>query len=827
MPPRAVALPLLAAVVGGVTGHGTTLQPPVLFRAVQPVGPNETAVLAGAGLETTSALRFCDRGGACTTVPLSAPASTTVRAVVPPGGLDRASTLTAAAVDASGNVLLSTVLNAPIVDWWQAAGAPGSPRGWYAGVGGASADPRGAVGGSGPIAPSAGAGAPPSPVSALFGHHLRIFGRNLAWGQDGTCRPFSRVSPGAEPSVAVFAASPTTTVPLPVTFASCYRVDVLVPPDGGGLIPGDIYAIRIDTGLRGAGIGADGTTAVLPAVSFRADDWPPATFKLNASGVVDPSPGCNSVPECLVTAGAAGGGTVLLPAGTLTVCEQWLFPDGTGVRGAGRGVTIVWWPAWCGTPVVFRPDVDPNTSGGLPIVAGLPGAHWRLSDLTLFGQGTGGHGYQPPLGTDFVSLGYAPFSGAGSGGSGGSSARIERVNITFDLRRTPAIQIGNAFAAYGATDFSLVDSHISHAGSCSAQWPHNTAIHITNATNGELRGITVDMACQSFAIESSSRIFVADSSFTEVDVWPGVGSSNGGTEFSTIDPPHVSEMHYLGNCTYNGNPGAYERWESFTTDGGADSFYNSTVVGQTVNSDGTATLALAGAVTQSVFFYDWAPGDAVTVIQGAGVGQVRRLVRVPPPSNTTAIVSAPFDPPLGPADIVSITSYRGGYTLEGNTFTDGTCFQFYGGLFDSVVSGNDFVDMFTAAQDPALPSSDGLSVGAGVGGGGRVYATAYQQEAFNLWEQNTATCTVVFKLTMGNLENGEPIPLPNATFNFAQVVRRNAWAGLATATVLYTVDHVVELNTASAATCYSTQQKIMTNVSMDSGTNTRLVFRPG
>ena len=50
------------------------------------------------------------------------------------------------------------------------------------------------------------------------------------------------------------------------------------------------------------------------------------------------------------------------------------------------------------------------------------------------------------------------------------------------------------------------------------------------------------------------------------DVWTGtdVQSSNGGVEFSTIDPPHVSELHYMANCSYTGNVEAAERWESFT-----------------------------------------------------------------------------------------------------------------------------------------------------------------------------------------------------------------------------------------------------------------------
>lgn len=428
-----------------------------------------------------------------------------------------------------------------------------------------------------------------------------------------------------------------------------------------------------------------------------------------------------------------------------------------------------------------------------------------------------------------MSLGVSNAFDAGGLGVGGSSGRIARVNISFDLRRTPAIQLGNAFAVYNASDFSLVDSYVSHKGSCSAQWPRNCAFHVSGSANGEIVNTIFDMGCQSGSVESSSRIFMADNSFNEVRVWDGtqIGSSNGGFEWSTIDPPHVSELQYMGNCTYKGAWDAYERWESFTTDGGADSFYNSTIASQTVNPDGTATLVLTGAVDVSVFFYTWHVGDAVAVLQGPNVGQLRRLRDVLGPANSTIVVDAPFNPPLSPSDIISITSYRGGYTFEGNKFINGTCFQFYGGAFDVIVSGNAFEEMFSTAEVPTLPSAGAIAVGSGLGGGGRVYATALQQEAYNIWEYNDMVCASSFVITMGNLANGEAILLPNATYNFAQVVRHNTWAGISLAQMLFTRDHVVEHNDARAQRCvYNGGVVVDVNVSMGSPSNIGLVFRP-
>jgi len=768
-----------------------------LYRALTPVSANETALFSGSRLTTAASVRFCDAALACASAPLLAPASITVRAAVP-ASLSRTSTLNATILDASGGALLSTVLNAPIVDWWQGSGATPSV-----------------------------AGAP----GALFGERLRLVGRNLAW-VDGACLPFTKQASPVAPTVRVRAAPLGGGAPLElrVLAASCYRIEVALPAAGA---PGS-YAISVSTGLTGPGIGAAGFTTVIADLGIGFEAWPAAVFFLNVSGVPAPSPHCNSVGECIATAGAAGGGTVVAPAANIIVCEQWIFPNNVALRGAGRGKTVFWWPSWCGTPVTFDPADDPNTSGGLPIVAGAPGARWKMADMDLYGQAFGGRGYQPVLGTDFVALGYSHKKNAGSGGSGGSSARIERVNITFDLRATPAIQIGNAFAAYGAFDFSLVDSFISHRGSCSAQWPHNCAAHITNSSNGEIRGVVMEMGCQAYAIESSSRMYIADTEFVETNVWTGtdVQSSNGGVEFSTIDPPHVSELHYMANCSYTGNVKAAERWESFTTDGGADAFYNETVAAQVANPDGTATLTLASPVLMSEFYYEWARGNAVTVVQGPSVGQVRRLVDVIAPDNTTIVISAPFDPPLSPTDdIVAITSYRGGFIFEGNRYLNGTCFQFYGGIFDTIVSGNSLNEMgFDPTWVPTAPDpATGFYAGEGaVGGGGRVYATSYQQEAYNIWEHNEVRCVESFMISMGNLENGETVRLPNATYNFAQIVRKNEWAGIGWAQMLFTHDHVVEFNHAGDAVCvYNGGKTVPTAVSTDNPTNSGMVYRPG
>lgn len=136
------------------------------------------------------------------------------------------------------------------------------------------------------------------------------------------------------------------------------------------------------------------------------------------------------MPQCLATAAAAGGGTVVFPAGVFSVCENWLFPDRVALVGAGRGKTLVQWPAHCQTASLFYPEVNANTAKALPVVSGQPGARWRLEDMDLLCQAKAALGYQPTLGTNFIGLGIATdLYNAGAGGMG-AAARAWRASTS-------------------------------------------------------------------------------------------------------------------------------------------------------------------------------------------------------------------------------------------------------------------------------------------------------------------------------------------------------------------------------------------------------------
>lgn len=85
-------------------------------------------------------------------------------------------------------------------------------------------------------------------------------------------------------------------------------------------------------------------------------------------------------------------------------------------------------------------------------------------------------------------------------------------------------------------------------------------------------------------------------------------------------------------------------------------------------------------------------GGSVVVVNGTGVGQIRRIVEqgIGPeptnPNNRTWVVNQPFDiPPLGNTTFVQIMPYRGQNIFIGDQFEDGGAFQFYGHGLDNIV----------------------------------------------------------------------------------------------------------------------------------------------
>lgn len=484
-----------------------TADPLSIYSSVEPVAPGDVVTLAGSGLQNAS-ISVCSSltPRTCTgVVPLS-PTNLAVKFALP--GPPAVSTVVASS---SSGETANYTLGLPQVDWFS---IPGSAAPWTATPGGT----------------------------------LILYGRNFAFDVSGHCRPWSTQLGGPISAAAVVVATPSGQPPsdpaavvLPPWqgdavssgVRSCFRLD--------GVLPGSMPVGAWDVYVLANGLAGLNASSALPAISglhvAPPPAWPPGSWTLGSSS------GCPDLESCLNTAGTAGGGTITVPVGT------WYMHSGTlafpaapvAIVGSGRDLTIIEWSQ--GT------SMGPTCANG--VITSAFSARWSISDISLVVRSACQPGAQPSNGMPIVSI--AP---------GNSGVSLTRVRVVNDLSAYPGIQLGNAISVTNASLVLLADVDIIHAGSCDAQWPSNTALHVSlNSTDVHLRGLTVNTSCPGYSITSSSRVALTDS------VWVSVGDVSEGQGFNTLGPPSIIEHVYFGNTTTHGNPSASERWESMTYDG--------------------------------------------------------------------------------------------------------------------------------------------------------------------------------------------------------------------------------------------------------------------
>ena len=219
--------------------------------------------------------------------------------------------------------------------------------------------------------------------AVVVGGVLRLFGSSLALDPStGVCAPIVAstdvIAPGAlapawDPSLAIglthapastattvylcMADLPCTALPAPI-LASCHRIDVRVPAS----TPTGAYFVRVDNGLATS---VDGLSALEaePALTVVAPLAPPNP-KVYVVGT-----DC-SIADCLATAAAGGGGTVLLPAGVWDVPANTPLTASatTALVGEGAAASVLRWAA---NSAQNAPAAALTCSGGGVTVANL------------------------------------------------------------------------------------------------------------------------------------------------------------------------------------------------------------------------------------------------------------------------------------------------------------------------------------------------------------------------------------------------------------------------------------------------------------------------
>jgi len=494
-------------------------------------------------------------------------------------------------------------------------------------------------------------------ASVAAGGTLRVFGAALALdAASGACPPLRAGGGGGGARAAAtvsLCAWPGGGAPClalaPPAPASCFRLDAAVP----AATPPGAYALVVDNGLASSLDGAGAADAPLRIDVFARAAWPAATWRVGTDcGLVD----------CLAAAAAAGGGTVALPAGVFDVPRDAALALAPRVAlvGAGAGASVLRWAA--------------NSAAGAraPALACRGGA--RVRALTLLATS--------PVG---VGLHFA----------GGAGCEADGVNVTLDVP-LDGPPVGAAFAADGATGFSLTNSALSQRGNCSLSWPHNTAYTVWSSADGLVANNSFACWCQSHSTDASTR--VAFDGNTVVALGPRASQGGG---YSSFGGPleHIYEGRHreVGNA----DP-ALRKYESMTFDGPGGAATGTFDALSSDGTDGRAQTLTLSAPGRAPGPWDknvshWV-GGSVAVVFGPGLGALARVAAVTPDDATGATARVwTLDPPLVGAvareSVVSITPHRGGLIFEGSEYVNATTFQLWAQVTDCVVGGLAFTNV--------------------------------------------------------------------------------------------------------------------------------------
>ena len=140
---------------------------------------------------------------------------------------------------------------------------------------------------------------------------------------------------------------------------------------------------------------------------------------------------------------------------------------------------------------------------------------------------------------------------------------------------------------------------------------------------------------------------------------------------------HVYHAHNHFQHVYAGDR------EVMTTDPVTGDYFGGAAL---VEGGGGVELALAGGIGAADPSNE---GGAVSVLDGTGMGQYRRVVRVDA-NGTRVRLDAPFDTPLDGSSRVQVGRFKGRFLFWANTYEDCGAFQFYANVADGVVARHRF-----------------------------------------------------------------------------------------------------------------------------------------
>ena len=357
----------------------------------------------------------------------------------------------------------------------------------------------------------------------------------------------------------------------------------------------------------------------------------------------------------LDAARANGGGVVLLPRGQYYIDGPIVVPDGVRLRGEEASLVSVY----------FREDnMDTAPQPGYVY---SDGNRWAVEDLTLYIS----HFYHSvifvgPECTSFELLGvrvravaYAML-GDPCKGANGRGERLADYN---------AKDLGEVVYLAGNDNFKILDCDllgtniIIHTGRNPGVQP--------SATNGIIARNVLYNANAAHWFDDIKQVI-----FERNRILPGGTTTSWGNNIDNYGDGYAQHVYHAHNTFERVWAGDREMMTFDPVNG--HYFGHAVAVNQTVfqltNGNGLAVNASLGG--------------ALSVLDGTGAGQYRRIVAVP--NNETVIVDRPFATPLDATSLVQFGPFKGKIIFDDNKYTDGGGFQTYATAHDVIVSRHRF-----------------------------------------------------------------------------------------------------------------------------------------
>jgi len=423
-------------------------------------------------------------------------------------------------------------------------------------------------------------------------------------------------------------------------------------------LPPGLYEVWVHNGFGGANGWAKvaDPLSVIPPFS-----WPPAQV------VFDSQSGTNDDARMAAAMTALGnhGGTILLPARTLNFTASLSLTNYCRLQGVSNATTILSFATNCVSPLI----------NGARYTDGVHRGTFALEDLKIYAPA----GYTNVA----VQRAYQPSYLPGW---------LKRVVVQMDALPAVGGNVGIGVFVRQTTDFVMedctIDSDMPVAG-------YDTVFGL------RLTRCTLDWRDSSLYLRGmTTHVLVNDCTFNlrgnpTNNTWVAMTNPNPGIWFGafksgvgSIGGQFIKNV-LLANCVHTRDDHSYAlpAYVGFTTDG-ETSIYNGpfTASGTNLTLPVPTTTFLTNGVTVTAAAYDWA-GCRASILQGAGAGQHRTVVRGAVPGQTNLVLDRAWDVAPDASSMIDIGCQVGNTLMISNDWSEARLVQYYFSGVNNTLAG--------------------------------------------------------------------------------------------------------------------------------------------